>query len=106
MLDGICVPTAGLVQQFLQGTTVVERLLNLRHELVWNVDANASPFDPAIEHVAGVLVTPRTRVAVVAHAGAPPKTQGPECGGPEPGGLGTEPAFHVGWRFTLGVTER
>ena len=72
MLDRIRVPTAGLVQQFLQRAAVVQRLLDLRDEFVRNVDADASPFDPAIEDVAGVLVAPRTRLAVIADAGAPP----------------------------------
>ena len=75
MLDGIRVSPASLVQQFLQGAAIVERLLDLRDELVRNVDADASPFDPAIQDVAGMLVAPRTRLAVFADAGAPSETQ-------------------------------
>ena len=100
MLDGIRVSPASLVQQFLQGAAVVERLLDLWDELVRNVDADASPFDPAIEDMAGVLVAARTRLAVFADAGAPSETQRPERGWPEACRLRAEPALDLGRGFT------
>ncbi len=102
MLDRIRVPTARLVQQFLQRTAVVQRLLDLRDEFVRNVDADAAPLDPTIEDVAGVLVAPRTGGAVFAHARTPPKTQRPQRGRPQRGGLRPKPALDLGGRFNLG----
>ena len=101
MFDGIRVSPASLVQQFLQGAAVVERLLDLWDELVRNVDADASPFDPAIEDVAGVLVAPRTCLAVFADAGAPSETERPERGWPEACRLCPEPALDLARGLTL-----
>ena len=102
MFHGIRIATAGLIQQFLQSAAVVERLLDLWDELVWNIDANPSPLAPAIEDVTRMLIASRTRVAVLADAGASSQTQRSQRGRPQTGGFGAEPALHVGWRFNLG----
>ena len=95
MLQGLGVSTAGLIQQFLQGAAVVERLLDLRDEFVRNVEADASSFAPAIEDVAAVLIALRTRLAVLADAGTPPKTQGAERRGPKSRAVRPEPALNI-----------
>ena len=84
LFHGICIPTAGVVEQRLQGATVLKRATDGRRELVRDVDPDASPVDPAVEHVARVLVAPRTGGAVIAHAGAPPKLSDPNAAGHSP----------------------
>src|SRR6266540_2926512 len=99
MLHGIRIPTARLIQQVLQRAAVVKRLLDVRNEFVWNVDADAASFAPAIEDVAGVLIATRTRLTVHPHTAALSQTQRSERRRPERGDLLTEPPFHVRWRF-------
>ncbi len=96
MLHRVRVSSAGLVQQVLQRPTVLERASDRRFEFVGNVDGDAAAFDPAIQHVAGVLVATRTGGAVVADAGASSKTQRPKGSGPQVGSLCSEPAFNIG----------
>jgi len=102
MLEGLGVSTAGLIQQFLQGAAVVERLLDLRDEFVRNVEADASSFAPAIEDVAAVLIALRTRLAVLADAGTPSQTQGSQGGWPEACGMRAEPPLDLRGGFNLG----
>lgn len=102
MLEGLGVPPAGLIQQFLQGAAVLERLLDLRDEFVRNVEADASSFAPAIEDVTAVLLALRTRLAVLADAGAPSQTQGSRGGWPEACGVCAEPPLDLGGGFNLG----
>src|SRR6266511_1943465 len=99
MLHGIRISTADLIQQVLQRAAVVKRLLDLRNEFVWNVDADTSSFAPAIEDVAGVLIAAGTRLAVHPHTAALSQTQRSERRRPQRGDLLTEPPFHIRWRF-------
>ena len=57
------------------------------YEFVGNIEADAAPVDPAIEHVAGMLIAARTRLALIADAAAPSQTQRAQRGRPEIGGL-------------------
>src|SRR5207245_3151236 len=102
MRHRVRVSSAGLVQQVLQRPTILKRASDLGFELVGNVEDHATAFDPAIQHVAGVLVAPRAGGAVVADAGAASKTQRPQGRGPEVSRLCAEPTFNIGWRFNLG----
>jgi hypothetical protein len=61
---------AGLVQQFLQGMTVIQTATDFRHQLLGNLKTNTAPLEAARENIAGVLFPGKTGAAVLAHAGA------------------------------------
>src|SRR6266487_6684460 len=102
MLHRVRVASAGLVQQVLQRPTILKRASDLGFEVVGNVEDNATAFDPAIQHVAGVLVATRAGGAVVADARAASKTQRPQGRGPQVSRLCAEPTFNIRWRFNFG----
>src|SRR6266542_341148 len=102
MLHRVRVSSAGLVEQVLQRPTILKCASDVGFEFVGNVEDEATGFDPAIQHVAGMLVAPRAGGAVVADAGAASKTQRPQGRRPKVSRLCAEPTFNIGWRFHLG----
>lgn len=102
MLYGESVPTGSFLKQLLKGVAVVERSTNLRYKLVRDVDREAPPLCPTIQHVTRMLLAPSARLAVVAHAGVAAEAERAERGGPEGSGLVTEPALDIEGRLDLG----
>jgi hypothetical protein len=102
MLDREGVPAGSFLEQFLKGTAVVERATDLWDEVVRDVDGDAPPIDPAIQHVTRMLFAARTSLAVVANAGVVAQAERAEGGGPEGARLVTEPALDIERRLDLG----
>ncbi len=55
------------MQQFLQGTTVVQTAAYFGHKLFGNVKGKPAPLQATVEDVAGVLFPRKTGAAVFAH---------------------------------------
>jgi hypothetical protein len=101
LLQSLEIARAGLVQQFLQGTTVIQTATYFRHQLLGNVKTNAAPLEATVENIAGVLFPGKTGTAVLAHARAAAEAQGAEGGGPEVGSLLPQPGLDLKRRFGL-----
>ncbi len=80
------------MQQFLQGTTVVQTAAYFGHKLFGNVKGKPAPLQATVEDVAGVLFPRKTGAAVFAHTGAASQAQGAERGGPEGVSLQSKPS--------------
>jgi hypothetical protein len=74
-----------LLQQFLQGTTVLQTTAHLGHQLLGNVKRKTAPFYATVQNVTGMLLAGLTSLTVLAHTRAAPKIEGTESGGGEIG---------------------
>lgn len=103
MLQSVHVAYRRLVEQILNGTTVVETTAYLRNEFVGNVHSKTASFDPSVKHMAKVLFTFKASFAVLSYAPRAAKTQGSQCRRPKVGKLFPKPIrnicgiFFSGW---------
>src|SRR5881296_3778786 len=102
MLQGFGIAKGALIQQLLKDTAVVETELYLRDQFVRNVNRKAAPFDAPVKDMTGVLFTRATSFAMFAHTGASPQAQRTQRGGPEAGGLFSEPLLDIGESLSFG----
>ena len=68
------------MEQFLQGTAVVQTAADFGHQGLGNVKGEAAPWQATLEDVAEVLFPGKAGGAVLAHTGAAPQAQGAEGG--------------------------
>jgi hypothetical protein len=87
------------MQEFLQGTTVVQTAADFGHQGLGNVKGEAAPREATIEDIAEVLFPGKTGGAVLAHTGTAPQAQGAEGRRPEGLSLLLPPALDVGRGF-------
>ena len=87
------------MQEFLQGTTVVQTAADFGHQGLGNVKGEAAPGQATIEDVAEMLFPREAGGTVLAHTGTAPQAQGAEGGGPESVSLLLQPALDVGRGF-------
>src|SRR5882724_3297712 len=100
MLQGFGIAQGALIQQLLKDTTVVETELYLRDQFVRDINRKAASLDAPVKDMTGVLFTRATGFAMLAHTGASPQAQRTQRGGPEKGGLFSEPLLDIGERLS------
>jgi len=96
MLESFGIAKGALIQQLLKDTAVVETELYLRDQFVGDVNRKAASFEAPVKDMTGVLFTRATGLAMFAHTGASPQAQRTQRGGPEKGGLFSEPLLDIG----------
>ncbi|MGH6891721.1 MAG: hypothetical protein ACREEP_05645 [Dongiaceae bacterium] len=96
LLQGFAISEGTLVEEFLQGMPIVKTAPQFCYQFVRDVNGKAAPFDASIKDMTGVLFTRSTGFTVLAHTGASPQAQRAERGGPEKGGLFSEPLLDIG----------
>ena len=101
VLEGFAIPQGTLVEEFLQGMSIVKTAPQFCYQFVRDINGEAASFNPSIKDMTGVLFAAATGFAVLAHTGASPQAQRAECGGPEAGGLFLEPALNIGERLSF-----
>src|SRR6516165_10541150 len=91
------------MEQFLQGTAVVQTAAYFGHQGLGNVKGEAAPWKATVKDVAEVLLPGKTGGAAWAHTGTAPQAQGAEGRGPEGVSLLLPPALDIGrgLRFRL-----
>ena len=101
MLQGIHVANCRLVQQILKCVAVVETTVDLRHEFLRDVDSETTTLDPAVENMAGMLLTAKTSFAVLSNAPGTAKVQRSQSGRPKTGSLFLKPIRDIYRGFFL-----
>ena len=96
MLESFGISNGGLIQQLLKNTAVVEAKPYLWDQLLRDVNRKAASFEAPVKDMTGVLFAAATGFTVLAHTGASPQAQRTERGGPEKGGLFSEPLLDIG----------
>jgi hypothetical protein len=87
------------MQEFLQGTAVVQTAAYFGHQGLGDVKGEAAPWQATIEDVAEVLFPRKAGGAVFTDTGTAPQAQRPKGSGPEGLSLVLEPALDVGRGF-------
>src|SRR5271157_4478498 len=87
------------LQEFLEGTTVVQATTHLGYQLLGNVKRRTTSFYATVHNVTGVLLPALTGGTLLGHARATAEVEGTESRGPESSHLIVEPTQNVGGRF-------
>src|SRR5207249_4307515 len=101
MLQGLDIANDSLMQQILQGTSVIQAPAYLRHQFLRNINGERAAFDSTRQEMAGVLFTTKTGRAVFTYAGASPHAEATETGRPHVGKLFPKPKLDIPGRFGL-----
>jgi hypothetical protein len=100
-LQRLDIARAGLHQQVLQGTPVIDATAHLAHEVFGNVDRKPPSVVPTVQNVTAMLFAGQTSRAVRLHTPAASKAQRAEHRRPQAGRLAFHPANDIGRRFGL-----
>jgi hypothetical protein len=90
-LERLEIAGSRLLQQFLQGTTVLQTTAHLRHQFLRNVQRRTTSFYATVQDVAGMLNPGLTSLTALAHTRAAPEIEGTESGWGEIGHSVLEP---------------
>jgi class 3 adenylate cyclase len=104
-LQGFGIAQRTLVKEFLQRTPVLKTTLQLRDELVGDIDGEAASFDSSIKDMTGVLFATATAFAVLPNTRASPQAQGAERRRPQIVSLFSEPPLDIAKSVSFGRHE-
>src|SRR5271157_1357558 len=90
-LERLDIAGSSLLQEFLEGTTVVQTTTHLGHQLLGNVKRRTTSFYATVHNVTGVLLPALTGVTLLAYTRAAPEVEGTESRRPKIGHLIVEP---------------
>ena len=99
MLQSIGVANGSLAKQLLKLPTVVERSLDIGHEVIGDIDGQSPSLQPDVEEMARVLFAFQTGLAVLANARTPAQAERAQGCGPKSRGLALEPVLYICGRF-------
>ncbi len=96
MFQSIGVANGSLAKQFLEFPTVVERSLDIGHEVIGDIDGQSPSLQPDVEEMARVLFALQTGLAVLANAGTPAQAERAQSCRPKSCSLVLEPLLDIG----------
>ncbi len=95
MLQSIGVANSSLAKQFLEFPTVVERPLNIGHQLIGNVNGRPPSLQPDVEEMTRVLFPLQAGFAILANTGTPAQAERAQSYRPKSRGLALEPLLDI-----------
>src|ERR1700682_3442556 len=102
-LQGLHVARCSLLQQLLQGASVVQTALNLRHKLFRHVDGNTTPVRATVQHITLMLPARLARWAILADAPTTAQAQRTQKRRPKIRRFALQPARDIRRRFRINM---